>query len=182
MAQLSGPVAAIGAIGSILLATALSTTFTWWGSALSDLGIVGTTAWLFNGGLVIASVVGLPYGWALWSAAADMLGGIRAATFIAALLTMAGVGLFPSGEMLHFPFAVAFFLLCAITQAVDGIARFHLPTGKLSIGTGVSSIAIWPLWIGWLVPGSGIAIPEFIGAVLFCLWILALSPERPGSS
>jgi len=179
--RLSGPVAAVVAIGSILLATALSATFTWWASALSDLGTVGTTAWLFNGGLVIGSVVGLPYGWALWTAAADWLGGIRAATFVAALLSMAGVGLFPSGEMLHFPFAIGFFLLCAFTEVADGIARFGLTTGKLSMIVGISSIAIWPLWTGWLAPGSGIAIPEFIGAVLFCLWITALSPERPGS-
>lgn len=181
-ARLTGPAAAVVAISSILLATLLSTSFTWWASALSDLGTVRETAWLFNGGLIVGSVVGLPYGWALWTAAADWLGGIRASAFVAALLSMAGVGLFPAGEILHFPFAVAFFLLGAFTQATDGIARLRLRTGKLALGTGVGSIAIWPLWSGWLAPNSGIAVPEFIGAVLFCLWITALSPERPGSS
>lgn len=181
VARLSGSVAAVVAIGSILLATVLSHSFTWWSSALSDLGTVGRTAWLFNGGLFIGCLVGLPYAWALWTASADWLGGIRAGAFAAALLSMAGVGLFPAGETLHFPFAVAFFLLCALTQTTDGIARFRLRRGKVALGTGVGSIAIWPLWAGWLAPNSGIAIPEFIAAVLFCLWITVLSPERPGS-
>jgi len=169
-------------IGSILLATMLSATFRWGTSALSDLGTVGATGWLFNGGLVLGCLLGLPYGWALWTAAADWLGSIRAGAFVAALLSMAGVGLFPSGEPLHLPFAVAFFALSALTLIVDGVARFRLRTGKLSLAAGVASPAVWPLWLVVVAPGSGIAVPEFAGAALFALWIVGLSPERPGSN
>lgn len=180
LARLSGPVAAAVTIGSILLATGLSATFRWETSALSDLGTVGATSWLFNGGLVLGCLLGLPYGWALWTAAADRLGSIRAGAFVAALLSMAGVGLFPAGETLHVPFAVAFFLLSALTLVVDGVARFRLPTGKLSLGAGITSPAAWPVWLLLVVPGGGIAVPEFVGAVLFAVWIIALSPERVG--
>ena len=179
-ARLSGPAAAVVTIGSILLATALSGTFDWWTSALSDLGTVGATAWLFNGGLVLGCLAGLPYGWALWSAAADGLGGIRASAYVLTLLSMAGVGLFPAGKALHFPFAISFFLFGAFTLVVDGVARFRLQTGKLSLLAGVASPAVWPLWLRWLAPDGGIAVPEFVGAVLFALWITGLSPERPG--
>lgn len=182
LARLSGPVAAVVAIGSILLATVLSATFDWGTSALSDLGTTGATGWLFNGGLVVGCFVGLPYGWALWTAAADWLGSIRAATFVAALFSMAGVGFFPAGDALHLPFALAFFVLGALTLIVDGVARFRLQTGKLSLVAGVVSPAVWPLWLLVLVPGGGIAVPEFVGAALFALWIVGLSPERPGSN
>lgn len=181
LARLAGPLAAAVALGSILLATALSTTFDWGTSALSDLGTVGATGWLFNGGLVLGCLLGLPYGWVLWTAAADWLGTIRAATFVASLLAMAGVGLFPSGTSLHFPFALAFFLFAALTLLVDGVARFRLPAGKLSLAAGVASPAVWPLWLLVVDPDGGIAVPEFVGAALFTVWIVVLSPERPGS-
>lgn len=167
-------------IGSILLATVLSATFHWGTSALSDLGTVGATGWLFNGGLVLGALLGLPYGWALWTAAADWLGTIRTTAFVAALVSMAGIGLFPAGELLHLPFALGFFVLGALTLIADGVARFRLPTGKLSLAAGFASPAVWPLWLILIAPGGGIAIPEFVGAVLFALWIVALSPERPG--
>lgn len=182
LARLSGPVAAVVTIGSILLATGLSTTFHWETSALSDLGTVGTTGWLFNGGLLLGALLGLPYGWALWTAAADWLGNLRTGAFVAALLTMGGVGLFPAGQLLHLPLAIAFFVLSALALIVDGVARFRLPTGKLSLAAGVASPSIWPLWLLVVAPGSGIAVPEFVAAVLFGLWIVALSPERPGSA
>lgn len=168
-------------IGSILLATSISATFHWRTSALSDLGTVGATAWLFNGGLVLGALLGAPYGWALWTAAADWLGTIRTAAFAGALVSMAGVGLFPAGQPLHLPFALGFFVLGSLTLITDGVARFRLPTGKLSLAAGIASPAVWPLWLVGIAPGSGIAVPEFAGAVLFAVWIAALSPERPGS-
>lgn len=180
-ARLAGPTAAAVAIGSILVATVLSSTFSWWAGALSDLGTARGTAWLFNGGLVVACIVGLPYGWALWTAAADPLGHLRAATYLAAILSMAGVGLFPAGYAVHLPLALSFFVLCSLTLLVDGVARFRLLTGKLSLAAGLLSPSVWPVWGLWLAPGGGIAVPEFVAATLFALWIGVLSPERPGS-
>lgn len=181
LARLSGPVAAAVTIGSILLATVVSASFHWRTSALSDLGTVAATGWLFNGGLVLGALLGAPYGWALWTAAADWLGTIRTAAFAGALLSMAGVGLFPAGRPLHLPFAIGFFVLGTVTLIADGVARFRLPTGKLSLAAGVASPAVWPFWLVVIAPEGGIAVPEFVGAVLFALWIVALSPERPGS-
>ncbi|MFB6220129.1 MAG: DUF998 domain-containing protein [Halolamina sp.] len=179
-ARLSGPAAAAVAIGSILVATLVSPTFSWWAGALSDLGTTPGTVWLFNGGLVVGCVLGLPYGWALWTRAADQLGRLRAGTYVAAILSMAGVGLFPAGTAPHLPLALAFFVLCSLTLLVDGVARFRLRTGKLALLAGLVSPSVWPVWGLWVAPGAGIAVPEFVGAVLFALWIGGLSPERPG--
>ncbi|MEF8800541.1 MAG: DUF998 domain-containing protein [Halolamina sp.] len=179
-ARRSGPVAAAVTIGSLLAATVISPTFSWWASALSDLGTTGTSAWLFNGGLLVGGLLGLPYAWALWTAAADPLGYLRATTFVGSLLAMAGVGLFPAGRPPHLPLAVAFFALASLTLLVDGVARLRLLTGKLTLGFGIASPLSWPVWGLWLAPTGGIAVPEFVGAALFALWIGLLSPERPG--
>lgn len=178
-ARLTGPAAVIVTLGGILLATALSSTFDWQASALSDLGVAPATAWLFNGVLVSGAVVGMPYAWALWSAAPGVLGQIRAASYLLAIAAMGGVGLAPSGDPLHLPFAVTFFLLAALTAVVDGVARFRLTSGKLSVVVGVLAVLAWPVWLLWL-DGGGIAVPEFVGAALFGLWVVGLSPERPG--
>lgn len=179
-ARRSGPVAAAVAIACILAATAVSPTFSWWSGALSDLGTAGASAWLFNGGLVVGCLLGLPYAWVLWTAAADPLGDLRAITYGAALLAMAGVGLFPAGRPPHFPLALAFFVLATLTLLVDGVARLRLLTGKLSLGFGIATPLAWPVWGLWIAPSGGIAVPEFVGATLFALWIGLLSPERPG--
>lgn len=177
-ARLSGPAAVTIALTGIVAATAISQTFAWQESALSDLGVAPETAWLFNGSLVVAGLVGAPYAWALWSAAADRLSHLRAAAYLLALVSMAGVGLAPAGRPLHVPFALAFFSLAALTAVVDGVARFRLRSGKLSLLSGALAPVAWPVWLGWL--GEGIAVPEFVGAVLFGVWVVALSPERPG--
>ena len=179
VARLTGPAAVVVALGGILTATALSPTFSWGGSALSDLGVTPATAWLFNGSLVVGGLVGAPYAWALWSAAADPLSHLRAAAYLLTLASMAGVGLVPAGRSLHLPIALAFFTLAALTAIVDGVARFRLTSGKLALLSGVLAPVAWPVWMLWLGENS-IAVPEFVGAVLFGLWVVHLSPERPG--
>jgi hypothetical membrane protein len=178
-ARLAAPTAAVVAIGSILLAVALSGTFSWRGSALSDLGTVERTAWLFNGGLVFACLLGIPYARVLWTAAADPLGHMRAGTYLAAILAMASVGLFPAGHPVHLPAALAFFVLAALTLLVDGVARFRLREGKIALAAGIASPSVWPVWLLWVIPGGGIAVPEFVGAALFAYWVAFMSPERP---
>lgn len=156
----------------------VSEAFAWRTSALSDLGVAPGTAWLFNGALIVGGLVGAPYAWALWSAGADRLSHLRAAAFLLALVSMAGVGLAPAGRPLHVPFALGFFTLAALTAVVDGVARFRLRSGKLSLLSGALAPMAWPVWLAWF--GEGIAVPEFVGAVLFGVWVAALSPERPG--
>lgn len=179
VARLTGPAAVVVVLGGILAATALSPTFSWEASALSDLGVTPATAWLFNGSLVVGGIVGAPYAWALWSAAADPLSHLRAATYALALTSMAGVGLVPAGRSLHVTVAIAFFVLAALTALVDGVARFRLASGKVALLSGVLALVAWPVWMLWMGKNS-IAVPEFVAAVLFGVWVALLSPERPG--
>ena len=178
-ARLTGAAAVVVALGGILAATALSPTFSWTTGALSDLGVTPESAWLFNGSLIAGGIVGTPYAWALYSAATDPLSRLRAAAYLLALVAMAGVGVAPAGRPLHLPFAATFFVVAALTAIVDGVARFRLTSGKLSVFAGVLAPVAWPVWT-LLLDGRGIAVPEFVGAVLFGVWVVALSPERPG--
>jgi hypothetical membrane protein len=62
LGRASGVAFPVVSLGAILLATLVSPTFTWTGSALSDLGAFGApTALLFNGGLVLAGLVAFPF-------------------------------------------------------------------------------------------------------------------------
>lgn len=178
-ARLAGASAVLVALGSILVATLLSQSFVWTHSALSDMGVAPRTAWLFNGGLIGGAFLGVPYAWALGTDVTDRLSYLRAATFFLAVVTMGGVGLFPADELLHFPMAAGFYAFATLTLLVDGVARLRTRRGKLSLVCGVLVPAVWPIWTLWLSLGPGIAIPEFLGAALFSLWVLALSPERP---
>lgn len=178
-ARLAGVVAVAVAIGSVMLATALSPTFRWTHSALSDMGVTPASAWLFNGGLVVGALLGLPYVWALGSEVTDRLSILRAGTFLVAILTMGGVGLFPSDHSLHFPMAAAFYAFATLTLLVDGVARFRTRTGKAALLAGILVPGVWPIWAFWLHLGPGIAVPEFVGAALLSVWVVALSPERP---
>lgn len=178
-ARLFGAGAVVVAIGSIMLATLLSPTFGWRYSALSDMGTTSQSAWLFNGGLVLASLLGLPYVWVLGADVTDRLAQLRAVTFLLAILGMGGVGLFPAGTSLHVPMAAAFYVFAALTLLVDGVARLRTRAGKLALLFGVLVPAVWPMWAFWLTLGPGIAVPEFVGALLFSVWVVALSPERP---
>lgn len=178
-ARLAGASAVVVALGSVLVATLLSPTFVWTGSALSDVGVHPATAWLFNGGLIGGALLGVPYAWALGTDVTDSLSYLRAGAFLVAIVAMGGVGLFPSNDPLHFPMAAAFYAFATLTLLVDGVARFRTRDGKLSLLCGVLVPGVWPLWTFWLDLGSGIAVPEFVGAALFACWVLALSPERP---
>lgn len=178
-ARLGGAAAVVVAIGSILAATVLSPSFEWATGALSDMGTDPTTAWLFNGGLVLGALLGLPFAWALWTGATDLMGRLRAASFLVAILGMGGVGLFPAGRTLHVPTAFAFYVFATLTLIVDGAARFRTRAGKLAIGFGLLVPLAWPTWALWLSLGPGIAVPEFVGAALFAVWVVLLSPERP---
>lgn len=177
--RIAGGAAVVVAMGGVLAATAVSPTFVWADSALSDMGVTGASAWLFNGALILGGLLALPYAWMLWTAAADRLSYLRAGTFLVAVVAMAGVGLFPSGHPLHLPMALGFYLLAMLTLLADGVARIRLGRGKLALLFGLAVPMVWPLWLLWLPFGPGIAVPEFVGALLFSTWVVVLSPERP---
>lgn len=157
-----------------LVATAVSPTFRWLGSALSDLGAPDAAVpWLFNGGLVATALLTLPFAFALWAGAArpaQRLGSILFAVTVAALGL---VGAFPEGTALHVPVAVAFFVLVSLTLWVHGsgtVLAGAARRGLAAIWLGIFHVLVWA---GWLAsPLGGIAVPEIAGTLALYAWIL----------
>ena len=175
---ISGTLAPAVALGSILLGTLLSPTFSWTGNALSDLGVTPTSALAFNGGLVAGGVLALPLAWVLAADGRPILGAVFGLTAV----SMALVGVFRSGHPLHFPVALGFYLGATATMLVDGIGALRANVrawGLAAVGLALVHIGSWVAWSAGVRPGSGLAIPEAIGAVLFAVWVwgVALQPR-----
>jgi len=168
-------------LGGIALAVALAPWFSVTGNALSDLGVAdaAAVAWAFNGGLLAAGALALPYGRALWTAADDRAGRLVASLFWIAVALMAGVGAFPSDSPLHLPVALGFYLALTLVLLGDGLRRRATTAGRLALFAAAVHLAQWWLWVGGVRLGSGLAIPELVGAALLSAWALAGSPVAP---
>lgn len=169
----AGVAAPAVAVGAILLATALSPTFTWTGSALSYLGAPGApTAALFNGGLVLGGALALPFAVRLVGAARNRLETAGAAVFGLAALALAGVGVFPLGTALHGPVAVAFFLLLSLSLWTYGAGNARAGDRRLGAVTaslGLLNLAAWVVYAA-LFDGVGLALPEAVGTGVLAAW------------
>lgn len=178
VAWLTGVAATIVTHGSILLATRKSSSFGWADGTLSELGVEPGVAWLFNGGLVVGAVLMAPYAVALRTHGPERASRVRAGGFTLAAVSMGGVGVFPVGRPLHDPLAIAFFLASAATLLTDGLDRRRTPSGAVTLGAGLLIPVAWVLWAVTGL-GTGIAVPEYVGLLLFGGWVVALSPICP---
>lgn len=183
------------ALGAIVLATLLASpeTFTWRDRALSDMGRYGTrTVLLFNGGLILGGVLGIPFGWRLWVASRTGLERLGVVLLWGATLGLVGVGVFfldhtefYLATSLHGPAALLFFGLAPVAQWVYGTGLVLAERPRL----GLASIwlgLVHPLgWLGWLLSRTGsndpmawFAVPEFVAAVAFGSWVLLVAVDR----
>ncbi len=192
-----GLLAPVVTLGAIVLATILATpeTFTWHARSLSDMGRVGTrTFWLFNGGLIVGGLLGVPFVWGLWSTARNGLERVGTALVGIALAGIVGVGVFFLGHTdyyletgLHFVAAMTFFGVAPVAQWLYGTGL--LLAGDVRLG----ALSFWlgnvhaAGWFGWLLyrdavaadPWEWFAVPEFVAAVAFGLWIALVTRSRP---
>ncbi|MFA9425059.1 DUF998 domain-containing protein [Natronorubrum sp. A-ect3] len=187
-----GLAAPIVALGAIFLATLLAApeTFTWRDRALSDMGRYGATTFLlFNGGLVLGGLLGLPFGWRLWVASQTTLERLGVGLLWGATIGLVGVGVFFLDHTefylttsLHGPAAVLFFGLAPFAQWLYGTGLVLVEKPRL----GLASIwlgLVHPLgWLGWLLfrvgsddPMAWFAVPEFVAALAFGSWVLLIA-------
>lgn len=143
--------------------------------ALSDLGVAAGSGPLFNGGLVLAGALALPFAWWLWTTAERRLQRAGAATLAASFLALAGVGLFPSGTPYHVPAAIAFYLLFTYGLFLhgSGTARAgYVDRGLVTVWLAVAHVTAWLLWAvaGEAAGLLGLAAPETAGALVLGAW------------
>ncbi|SEQ52134.1 DUF998 domain-containing protein [Natrinema salaciae] len=187
-----GIAGALVSLGAILLATVLAPpeTFTWQGRALSDMGRYGAPTFpVFNGGLILGGLVGLPFAWRLWIASRNVLERAGIALLAIAIAGQIGVGIF---FLEHTAVYLETSLHGVAALTVFGIAPFAswvYGTGAALAGDGRLAVAsFWfgnvhpVVWLGWLFAiggaldtGTWFAVPEFVAAVAFGGWILSLA-------
>ncbi len=156
----------------IFLAISTAPWFSWQGNALSDLGVEGLTAAIFNGGLVMTGSVMAVFSLSVYEfGKEDRLGKVGFVLLLLACILLLGIGVFPetAGDI-HTQFSVAFFVTLPVAIIVNGVylrRRGNRELGALGIAAGAVAIAIWTL------PWDGVAIPEAVSAASAGVWSAA---------
>ena len=175
--ELSGLSAPVVTFGAILVATLVSPNFSWTLDALSDLGVAGTsTAWLFNGGLVLGAILALPFLWGLWTRCESTFDAVGTVVLLLSLVAMGFVGVFHEGNDLHFPLALTFYAGLTYALFFLGSGRIVADERALGLGSiwlGVVHVTSWILWAAGVRLGPGLAIPETVGALILIVWMVA---------
>ena len=164
-----GIVTPVLGFGMIFLAISTAPWFSWQGNALSDLGVEGLTAVIFNGGLVMTGSVMAVFSLSVYEfGKEDMLGKVGFALLLLACVLLIGIGVFPeTAGFIHLQFSVAFFVTLPVAIIVNSFylrRRGKRGLGLLGIAAGAVAIAIWTL------PWDGVAIPEAVSAASAGVW------------
>ncbi len=192
VARRCGFVAPAVAVGAIVLATIIAApeTFTWHDRALSDMGRTGTrTFWLFNGGLIVAGVVGIPFVWRFVRESQNRVERAGAVLTGVAVVGMIGVGIFFLGHTeyyletdLHGIAALTVFGVAPVAQFVAGAGQVVAGDRWLAIASfwfGIVQLLSWIIWLGYRSgaadPWAWFAVPEMVAAVAFAGWIVSIA-------
>jgi hypothetical membrane protein len=153
----------------IFLAISTAPWFSWQGNALSDLGVEGLTAAIFNGGLIMTGSVMAVFSLSVYEfGKEDRVGRAGFRLLLLACIFLLGIGVFPETMGgIHMQFSVAFFVTLPVSIIINGaylIGRGNRELGALGIAAGAIAIAIWTL------PWDGVAIPEAVSAASAGVW------------
>lgn len=162
----------------ILLAIAHSPQFSWTKNALSDLGVQkGTTAVLFNNGLIISGILVIFFATGLFKFFQEnLVGKVGAFVFLLDAFALTAIGIFPENvKPLHFYASVAFFMLHPVSMLFISIALLRASKVKLGFFTFMTAVIaafVWalPFW-------EGVAIPETLSALSVSIWFIVLGFE-----
>ena len=167
---IAGPIIAIS---FILIDVGVSPWFLWSRNALSDLG-VHQYGYLFNSGLIVEGILNVFFVISL-----KRIGITRyvQAMMIASGLSLAMVGVFNEHfGYIHLLFALIYFILFPVSiiiasasATLPGSLRFY------GIAGSATAIAVIIVGIGFVfhfvtIKNVGLAVPEFIEAVILALW------------
>lgn len=175
----SGVAGSLVGFAAVLSAAALSPTFSWTADAISSLGAAGAAnPWILNAGLVAAGLVSLPFARVLWTTARHLLERAGAVAFGLGVVALVGVGVFPAGTDLHGPAAVSYFVLLTFVAWLHGsgaVLAGDAVRGLVAVWLGIAHVLAWVVWGLGVRPGPGIAIPEFVGSLLFLAWLVLVT-------
>lgn len=172
VAGLCGIIAPIIAFSLITLAIQSSTSFSWDSNALSDLGVSGLSAVLFNSALIIAGILSLVFAYGISQILKSSAGQIGSALFYCTGLSLMAIGIFPeTAGRIHFYVSVAFFTFAPLSLLVIGVSMIRekrKAAGILAVAS--ATVAI----IAWVPQYGGLAVPETIAAASMSLWSIMM--------
>jgi hypothetical membrane protein len=178
-----GIIAPFIALACIGVAIMLTPWFSWTDNFLSDLAgpnNIGNAAFsIFNIGLIVAGLLGIFFGWALWESRMlkKSIGKLAVVLLIIDMASLWAIGIFPeTSGAYHGMASVSFFILLPLVQLLFGISLYlssEKRTGLIMLLlTGISLVAV-PLFFIPPPVGSN-AIAEIIPAISLALSSLVL--------
>jgi len=173
-AGVCGVLTPIIVLTSILLAIYYSPWFSWTKNALSDLGVQGTAAILFNSSLVVGGILTIIFAIGLREILLNKpLGRIGTLILILDAAVLCAIGIFPetAGDI-HLYVSVAFFTLLPISLFLIGATMMQEPSErKLGLFTIIAGVAAATVW---MLPWRAAAIPEIIAVLAASVWSIVL--------
>jgi len=169
MAGFFGVAAPVLGFIMIFLAIRVSPWFSWTGNALSDLGISGLGAGIFNNGLLMTGSFMMVFFLGIFELAeGSRLGRLGSRLFLAGAFLLCAIGFYPeTAGAIHLQVSVAFFVSMPLSMFVTG--AFMVRNDMRNLGV-LSFVAGASAFVVWLPPWSGVAIPEALSAVAVGVW------------
>lgn len=173
------------AVGGVLLATILDPAVGWWDGTLSNVGEVPPTAepgllahpeaLLFNWSLLVAGLLGVPFGLLCYRAARHPLQRSGAVAFVLAFLGLAATGFLAQPSQFHVPALVVHVLATTSALWIYGAGAVNAGRHEFGGASIVLGLCLVGLWLAWeLVIGApGTAIPVFAGILVLSAWTFA---------
>jgi len=174
-----GVLSPIAAFVLVSLAILISPWWSWTENALSDLGVDGTNALLFNSGLILSAILFFIF----------VLGGLKRffqnqvigrigvffLVLVAVFLFLIGVFPEPTPYRLHIIVSVGFFATLVLSLLILAAALLRIPSER-KIGVFTLTLAIIAL-LPWVIPNpwKGVAIPELVAALAEAVWSVTMS-------
>ena len=170
---LCGIVGVIAVYPLILLAIAYYPRFSWFDNALSDLGVQGVSATIFNTTLILGGILLFIFSLGLMIHTAGRVAKVGCTFMLASAISLALIGLFPENYgRIHFFVSVAFFVLIVLSLLALG-SHLLLKSSKLS-GL-LTLIGAFAAALIWLLPWRGVAIPEAISSIILSARVVAFA-------
>lgn len=157
---------------TVFNAIRVSPWFDWSRNALSDLGVSGLGALIFNSGLVITGFLLIIFSFGLLEYANRGMGKIGSYIFLFGSFFLLSIGVFDERfGIIHFYVSIGFFVSLIFSLLVFGfyfLSEKDIPFGIISLIVGTIGIFVWSLQ--W----EGVAIPETVSSLAAGIWSSSL--------
>jgi len=192
-------------VGFVFLGTLIDPAFSWETRSLSSIGEANGKGLLalgsrdqlafllFNGGLLLGGLSGLPFVVGLGKSTEGTASTVATGLGLLTLVGMFGVGVaYLDGPLaaLHFPFATTLFFGLTFTMWTFGTAMVLGADRTYGVGTiwlSNAQVVVWILWViaeAMAFTGDDVwtyfAVPEFVAALSFGGWVLVTARRYAG--